>query len=484
MTIKLLTPRDLTIGGRTVTYPAGALVTLDAATETGLINSKEATATLTGGITYTPPVPSGQPVPLTVIPSDQGVEKLLVGNQAYRPGVSLRAYTNRVNLRYIGDPVYKTFDTSNIRQIFQSPVTGLVAVRARHESDSPTPPEISYTAFAGGRNISETNPTGRNGAAATWRTANSTLLSAASAGFATNGLAGYGYTPWVYIDVPEAVDGGVGGYIYVGTKLASGTARCLDGSSQTYSAYANSRLLNCRYRAFLGGSDHTSVNQNAMPDPASDQSFNPVAELQIIPVRRCIAIDNWGDSTTEAIGNSGLGHPYSYSWGTIAANLALADGVALHVANRGYSGKESAPYYLNILEDRLANEADYAPDAVVIQPFSVNDGTFDQTKIDAGILKSMMIASELRRRGSTVIFRTVLPSGAASLTADNRRKAANQMFKSAGDLVFDFEALFSDGASPARMSTDYSWDGTHLLPKANEIAGAAFYNLLKRILVF
>jgi len=73
MTIKLLTPRDLTIGGRTVTYPAGALVTLDPATETGLINSKEATATLTGGIAYTPPVPSGQPVPLTVIPSAQGV---------------------------------------------------------------------------------------------------------------------------------------------------------------------------------------------------------------------------------------------------------------------------------------------------------------------------------------------------------------------------------------------------------------------------
>ena len=74
MTIKLLTPRDLTIGGRTVTYPAGALVTLDAATETGLINSKEATATLTDGIAYTPPVPSGQPVPLTVTTSAQGVE--------------------------------------------------------------------------------------------------------------------------------------------------------------------------------------------------------------------------------------------------------------------------------------------------------------------------------------------------------------------------------------------------------------------------
>ena len=80
MTIKLLTPRDLTIGGRTVTYPAGALVTLDAATETGLINSKEATATLTGGIAYTPPVPSGQPVPLTVIPSDQEVGDILAGD--------------------------------------------------------------------------------------------------------------------------------------------------------------------------------------------------------------------------------------------------------------------------------------------------------------------------------------------------------------------------------------------------------------------
>jgi len=88
MTIKLLTPRDLTIGGRTVTYPAGALVTLDAATETGLINSKEATATLTGGITYTPPVPSSQPQPLMVTPSAQGVViygpdgKIIMGTHA------------------------------------------------------------------------------------------------------------------------------------------------------------------------------------------------------------------------------------------------------------------------------------------------------------------------------------------------------------------------------------------------------------------
>jgi hypothetical protein len=86
MTIKLLTPRDLTIGGRTVTYPAGALVTLDSATETGLINSKEATATLTGGITYTPPTPSGQPVPVMAIPSP------LSGGLAIEDGSDKRAF--------------------------------------------------------------------------------------------------------------------------------------------------------------------------------------------------------------------------------------------------------------------------------------------------------------------------------------------------------------------------------------------------------
>ena len=87
MTIKLLTPRDLTIGGRTVTYPAGALVSLDAATETGLINSKEATATLTGGITYTPPVPSGQRRPLEVVmDSASGIPKISV------PGVDPKLF--------------------------------------------------------------------------------------------------------------------------------------------------------------------------------------------------------------------------------------------------------------------------------------------------------------------------------------------------------------------------------------------------------
>lgn len=77
MTIKLLAPRDLTIGGRTVTYPAGAIVTLDSATETGLVGTKEATTDLTGGITYTPPVPSGQPRDLQVLTSSDGVVALI-----------------------------------------------------------------------------------------------------------------------------------------------------------------------------------------------------------------------------------------------------------------------------------------------------------------------------------------------------------------------------------------------------------------------
>lgn len=80
MTIKLLTPRDLTIGGRLATYPAGALVTLDSATEAGLVTSKEATSDLTGGVVFTPPVPSGQPLNVTarVSPGDGGIE-LYVG---------------------------------------------------------------------------------------------------------------------------------------------------------------------------------------------------------------------------------------------------------------------------------------------------------------------------------------------------------------------------------------------------------------------
>lgn len=51
MTIKLLTPR--VING--VAHPVGAIVTLDAGTESGLIATKEASSDLTGGAIYTPP---------------------------------------------------------------------------------------------------------------------------------------------------------------------------------------------------------------------------------------------------------------------------------------------------------------------------------------------------------------------------------------------------------------------------------------------
>lgn len=74
MTIKLLTPRDLNVGGRYVTHPVGSLVTLSAATEAGLIASKEATSDLTGGVVYVPPVPSGQPVGVEAIPSGSEID--------------------------------------------------------------------------------------------------------------------------------------------------------------------------------------------------------------------------------------------------------------------------------------------------------------------------------------------------------------------------------------------------------------------------
>lgn len=81
MTIKLLTPRDLNVGGRYVTHPVGSLVTLSAATEAGLIASKEATSDLTGGVVYVPPVPSGQPVGVEAIPSSTGIDTVSFGGK-------------------------------------------------------------------------------------------------------------------------------------------------------------------------------------------------------------------------------------------------------------------------------------------------------------------------------------------------------------------------------------------------------------------
>lgn len=86
MTIKLLTPWN--------GYAALTKLTLDAATETGLVNAKQATTDLTGGVDYVAPAPSLYPVGVTQDPNTRRV--LGADGEVISPGAANNRFADVV----------------------------------------------------------------------------------------------------------------------------------------------------------------------------------------------------------------------------------------------------------------------------------------------------------------------------------------------------------------------------------------------------
>lgn len=400
------------------------------------------------------------------------------------------AGASMISVRYVNNVAFSNFDTSSFRQIFQVPVTGLVAVRAVYETDATSAvPAISNTAFAAGRSISDTNPLDASGSAAAWQVVTNTVVSAASASLATDGNVGVGKSAWVYMNIPAPTDGGQGGYVYVGTKLASGTAKGLVGNASRptsdWGNTINALLPAMKYRAFYSAGDYVTTNQNAQPTTA-EAYFNPVAQLDLIPLKKVVWGVNIGDSTSQGLGTGTPAvQPYNYNWAHVGAHARLQSGVAITVTNDAYEGKPSA-FYLGTpggSSGRLAlllQDADFYPSFVIIQPFSVNDGTFTQATVDAAILNALQLAQACRKRGILPILRTIVPASTTTLAQDNIRKAGNAAIVAAGEAIFDMDAVVTDGASPARMQAAYvQADGIHLNKAGNDAVGLAFARFLQ-----
>ena len=117
---------------------------------------------------------------------------------------------------------------------------------------------------------------------------------------------------------------------------------------------------------------------------------------------------------------------------------------------------------------------------MIIQPFSVNDGTFTQATVDAAILNALQLAQACRKRGILPILRTIVPASTTTLAQDNIRKAGNAAIVAAGEAIFDMDAVVTDGASPARMQSAYvQADGIHLNKAGNDAVGLAFARFLQ-----
>lgn len=410
-----------------------------------------------------------------------------VGGGVIRPSGMVRARVNSAS-------GFAANDTSSWRQIWQIPTTGLVAVRAGVETSSTTP--VARTcAFASGRSIFDTNPVDPSGSGAAWQVTASFTPTASAADQATTGANGVGLSEWKVINViPQIDDNTGGGYVYVGCRQAGNEVGIVGNASRPTSVWGdvvNAILPAMKYRQFhQAGGDYVTVNQNTMPAKTVDGYYAGVSWLDYIPVKRTFWGVNIGDSTSQGLGGSTADSPYNMNWGHVAANDLILSGTAVQISNFGYEGKP-VTYFLGepgAAAGRLAllvADADFRPSFVVIQSFSLNGSGFDQANIDAGMRAAILWCKKLRELGIVPILRTVIPSSTVDAAANTRRITANNQIRASGEVIFDLDAIVSNAAGDAILST-YTYDGTHLDRDGNEIGARhptlGFAAVLRRLI--
>lgn len=384
------------------------------------------------------------------------------------------------------------YDTSTFREIIQTPIVGLALVSAGVETTTATATVIDSIALAAGRNYSNDDPVDGSGAPAVWQVL--TAISVSGAADAGNGVFGIGWTPYVLLNIPAPTDGGIGGYVYAGLKLASGTRLGQVGGAPTrsiadYENYISAKVPAMKFRALRkSGQDYVNSNQNSMGanSPSYGSEFAPITMLRIIPVTRVISIAHFGDSTGDGLGTgTPLVQPNHYNWALIAANRLIQEqAVPVVVANFCHEGKKTLYNIQNRLGTFLA-DPEFNPSAVIIQPFSINDGAttgaLTQAIVDAAMVMALTQAAAARKRGIIPIFRTVIPSVSMNATQDGFRKAANAALIASGEVVIDIDAVVTDGASPARLLPAYSLDGTHMSAAGNEACAAPAMDAIRKI---
>jgi hypothetical protein len=111
--------------------------------------------------------------------------------------------------------------------------------------------------------------------------------------------------------------------------------------------------------------------------------------------------------------------------------------------------------------------------------WSPNDGTTGSNIQNSYDTYEAAFISLCRTNNFIPVLCTNYPDGSLALAADNVRLSVNNQVRALGSstpgtvtLIADFDAVISDGASPARMISAYTTDGRHPYTAAGQAAMA------------
>lgn len=137
------------------------------------------------------------------------------------------------------------------------------------------------------------------------------------------------------------------------------------------------------------------------------------------------------------------------------AQAAAAAGIVLF--NGGWNG-QTTTQYLARLKSLLTSQK---PSFVVFSVGSTNDGTPTANIINTEWANAIDAAATCDAAGVPMILTTGIPRNTYDATADGFRRELNARVRASGIPYIDFDAVMSDGASPARIIEGLYSDDRH-----------------------
>ena len=176
--------------------------------------------------------------------------------------------------------------------------------------------------------------------------------------------------------------------------------------------------------------------------------------VRFISRKRGLTVLGIGDSLTQGV-NSTSGFN---SWGHQACAALSSSSLPIMWMNGGWTGQTSSAYYTRA----RALIRDGSPDVCFIATWTPNDSPFTQASADLSWARAIDLANYCISLNIVPVLWTPIPQGGTTSTTDAYRLSVVARVKASGFLYADFDAVLTDGATPARIkAAANSIDGVH-----------------------
>ncbi len=284
-----------------------------------------------------------------------------------------------------------------------------------------------------------------------------TITVGAGSGTAPNAIPTLEWSDWIPISAIPRDDGGKYPILQIRTYLQTGdVAISVNGTSEALPLNTDGRGL--FWRAQLDGADRVTTTTGSMV-AANNSGWSAVAAVQFMHREIAFSVATVGDSITRGQGSvsASTGH---VSWGHIACADLISSGQGIfNYSNFGYASQRRS---VSIEIARLVLDK-FDMSAIAVFPWSPNDG-YTASDIEGLWARTLAFIHECVSKKTVPIICTAIPSVSLDATSDAKRKDINSRINSLPSgiaVVCDFDSVMTDGATPARISSQFSADGIH-----------------------